>query len=144
MGYSPRRSSTISAVCAVMLCLFLPQLPGLAASERHTATTPLGANVQTAMDQLVRHALDQAAWDPSESQPFETVARSGDPRLTWAIVDMMKFTWRPEFFEKLKQTALKLTDVSPQGLKQRQEIADHLIAQDVPAYPGYLGHKRSI
>ncbi|MCJ8311260.1 MAG: DUF3179 domain-containing protein [Hyphomicrobiales bacterium] len=144
MGNSPRRSSTISAVCAVMLCLFLPQLPGLAASERHTATTPLVESVQTAMDQLVQHGLDQAAWDPSEGQPFETVARSADPRLTWAIVDMMKFTWRPEFFEKLKQTALKLTDVSLQGLKQRQEIADHLIAQDVPAYPGYLDHKRSI
>lgn len=108
------------------------------------AGSPLGENVRPALDLLVRHALDQAAWDPANTAPFETIAESRDPRLTWALVDMMKFTWRPEFFEQLKLVAAQLTGWKPKGLQQRQDLADHLITLDVPAYPGYLEQKRAI
>lgn len=138
------------------LCYFLTLMAGLCvalAREGHAegnkdhkipASKPLSGQVALAMDQLVGHALNQADWNPADSASFEMIVQSKDRRLSWTLVDIMKFTWRAEFFDLLKQTAAELNGLKLTGLRQRQDIANHLITKDIPAYPDYLKHKRAI
>lgn len=104
----------------------------------------LPEEVEAAVLGLVSHSIQQADWDPSQTTHFDTLAASQDPRLAWLIADMMKFTWRPEFHEALKDLALALLPVELRSVRHRDEITDHLMAWDMPSYPGYLAHKRMI
>jgi hypothetical protein len=104
----------------------------------------LSSEVISAMEALVAYSLDQADWDASDTGTFETLGRSGDPRLAWPLLDMMRFTWRPEFRTALTQTATRLLEIELKTIRHHGEISDHLIAWDMPAYPSYLQHKRAV
>lgn len=109
-----------------------------------TPPGPLSDNVQTAVKQAVTNAVDQANWDRTDNTAFGTLAASKDPRLAWIITDMMRFTWRPEFHQTLKHTATSLLGIELKTIRHRAEITDHLMAWDMPAYPGYVNDKRAI
>ncbi len=57
---------------------------------------------------------------------------------------MMRFTWRSEFDDALANTAATLMEKELQTPHRWGEVTDHLIAWDVPSYPGYLNAKRAI
>ncbi|MEM9206484.1 MAG: DUF3179 domain-containing (seleno)protein [Pseudomonadota bacterium] len=108
---------------------------------------PTGAlpdDIEASVLGLVSHTINQSDWDPSQTSHFDTLAASKDPRLVWLIADMMKFTWRPEFFRALRELAVSLIAIELKTLRQRDEIINRIIAWDLPAYPGYLAHKRRI
>ncbi len=107
-------------------------------------TGPLSEETETAIAQLLTHSLNQSAWQPEDRSALETLAASGDPRVAWLLSDMMRFTWRAEFGLVLTETALALTGIKLETLRHWSEVTDHLIAWDLPAYPGYLDHKRAI
>ena len=100
--------------------------------------------VRAALKTLVSQSIDQAGWTQNETAAFETVAASKDTRLVWLLTDMMRFTWRPEFRALLVSTATDIINQDLETLRDSSEIIDHLIAWDIPAYPGYLRHKRAI
>ena len=105
---------------------------------------PLPAALQDALDQLVTLNLAQRDWDITDRTAFEAVAAARDPRVTWILTDMMRFTWLPEFHTALSETAMDLMDIEVETFRHRAEIIDHLMAWDMPAYDGYLDHKRTI
>jgi len=105
---------------------------------------PLSGDLQTALNILVAISLDQSSWDPGDRDALDLIAQSRDPRLTWIITDMMRFTWLPEFNVALNEVAVSLMGIDPQTARHRGELIDHLMAWDMPAYAGYLDHKRAI
>lgn len=108
------------------------------------ADGPLPADVTQTLDQLVALSGDQATWDPSETGVFSTLAQTDDARVAWLLTDMMRFTWRAEFNAALSQTASDILNLNLQSIRHRAEIIDHMIAWDIPAYPGYLPHKKAV
>ena len=105
---------------------------------------PLAAPLQQAMETLVIDAQNQSIWQPGERETFDAIAASGDPRLAWILSDMMRFAWKPEFADALAETATAVMGLELQTNRRWAEITDHLIAWDIPDYPGYLDHKAEI
>ncbi len=105
---------------------------------------PLSSEAQEALDRVVADNLDQANWKPSDKGALDTLAKSKDPRLGWIIVDMMRFSWRPEFSNAIANLAIELLDINIKSIRHRAEITNYLIAWDMPSYPGYLNQKRTI
>lgn len=105
---------------------------------------PLSADMVQAMGILLIDAQNQSIWQPGETETLEAIAASGDPRLAWILSDMMRFTWRPEFADALSDAAVTLLGMELQTNRRWAAITDHLIAWDIPSYPGYLDHKAEI
>ena len=124
------------------------QLPAYVTQEFGTPPAiPQGAVAPEIMDALqivFVDSLELSAWGNKESLALEQIALTGDPRLAWIITDMMRFTWRETFDDALAQTAAGLLDIELQTPNRWHELTDHLIAWDIPSYPGYLPHKRAI
>lgn len=108
------------------------------------ADGPLPAQTAQALDDLVAISTDQSNWDPNDQAAFETLAASNDARIAWLLTDMMRFTWRQELNAALSQTAARILNLNLQSIRHRAEMIDHMIAWDIPAYPGYLPHKKAV
>ena len=104
----------------------------------------LDPTVLAAIKDVVADSIDQANWQTSDVHALETMAATADPRLAWPLLDMMKFTWRPEFLAALTHTATQLLEIELKTIRHHAELSDHLIAWDIPAYPSYLDHKRAV
>lgn len=107
-------------------------------------TGPLAGPVTDALEELLALTLNQADWTPSNTVAFDTVAQAQDPRLVWALTDMLRFAWRPEFHAALADVAEANLEDSFDNLNKRADIINSMMAWDMPDYPGYLGHKRSV
>lgn len=105
---------------------------------------PLPSALIEAVEAVFVDSLARSDWGAEEKSALQVIRASDDPRLAWVIVDMMRFTWRPEFDDALAETGAALLTVSLQTLQRRNELTDYLIAWDIPAFPGYLDIKRAI
>lgn len=113
----------------------------------HPPAVPTGAlpaDVADALEQVVTHAVAQSDWDIADTAHFDVLAASADPRIAWIMRDMMRFSWRPEFRAAVTDVAVAVTGVKLDTIRHGHEIADHLLAWDIPAFPGYLAHKRAV
>ena len=109
-----------------------------------TRAGPLSAELGQALDALIANSFDQANWEAQAGAALATISQSEDPRVAWLIRDMMKFTWRRLPNDALAEAASRLLGIEFQTIYRRHEIMDHMIAWDIPSYPGYLAHKRAI
>jgi hypothetical protein len=107
-------------------------------------TGPLARPVTDALEELLALTLNQADWIPSNTAAFDTVAQAQDPRLVWTLTDMLRFAWRPEFHAALADVAEANLESSFDSLNKRSDIINSMMAWDMPDYPGYLSHKRSV
>ena len=134
--------------CKLLLAENRPPLPDYVIAEFGAPPAipegPLAPNVSEAMDQVLKFAVSQSEWEPSNIAPLETIAQTLDPRLVWIITDLQRFAWRPEFHAALTGVAATILDTSFDGSPPRAKIINKMIAWDMPAYPGYLTHKRSV
>lgn len=105
---------------------------------------PLSPALQEAVRTVFVDSLAQSVWGPDQVIALDEIAASGDPRLVWAISDMMRFTWRAAFDDALAGAAASLLEIDFDTPMRWAEITDHLIAWDIPSYPGYLEAKRAI
>ncbi len=109
--------------------------------------TPTGAlpdDLQAAMDKVVQFSTAQSGWNSEDTTVFDAIAAARDPRVVWALSDIMRFTWRPAFEAALKRAATDILGIEVTSFRHRSEIIDHMMAWDIPAYPGYLDHKRAV
>lgn len=104
----------------------------------------LSLQTRSALDRVIENSVEQSRWIPSDTEALEEIVATKDPRVAWLLTDMMRFGWRAEFRDALTDAAAEMLDIDLDTLRQRREIIDHLIAWDMPAYPGYLDHKRKI
>lgn len=105
---------------------------------------PLSKELQDAVRVVFIDSIAESIWAGDQIDALEKIANSKDPRLVWIISDMMRFTWRQAFDNSLADAAAKLLKIELQSYQRWGEITDHLIAWDIPAYPGYLEAKRAI
>ncbi|MEP5155176.1 DUF3179 domain-containing (seleno)protein [Planktotalea sp.] len=105
---------------------------------------PLTDETRGALETIISYNIDQSGWDPAQTAAFETIAEGRDPRVAWLLADMLRFTWRPEFNGAIVQLAAQLLEIDFKTIRQRDEMLNHLIAWDIPAYPNYLSHKRRV
>ena len=107
-------------------------------------TGPLSQELQAAVRVVFIDSLAQSVWGADQSAALDEIVQSGDPRLVWVISDMMRFTWRQAFDDALAAAAAQLLGIELKTHRRWGEITDHLIAWDIPSYPGYLEAKRAI
>lgn len=97
-----------------------------------------------ALDELLEISVNQSAWNPHDLSSFRTIAASSDPRIVWALADMLRFAWRPEFTVALTDVAAKVIQTPADEIRLREALLNKMIAWDIPAYPSYLQHKRRV
>ena len=107
-------------------------------------TGPLAESLQNAVHAAFIESITQSVWGRDQDIALNEIAKSKDPRVAWVITDMMRFTWQPHVFDSLVKTAAQLLELELKTIEQWKEITNHLIAWDIPAYPGYLKAKRTI
>jgi len=74
------------------------------------------------------------------------LGRSGDPRLAWLLVDLLRFIQFGDVHDALVAATYSLTGIDEgadpiANLNPWQSFTDHLIAWDLPAHPGYVDYK---
>ncbi|MEM7744103.1 MAG: DUF3179 domain-containing (seleno)protein [Pseudomonadota bacterium] len=104
----------------------------------------LSAEVQQGIRTALIDSLEHGAWGSEQRSALQVLAASGDPRLSWLISDAVRFAWDRERHEALTNTAAALLDIEFRTPNRWIELTNHLIAWNIPAYPGYLDHKRAI
>ncbi len=105
---------------------------------------PLPEPLQRAVNTLFIDGIGDSGWDRDKQSALYEITQSGDPRLAWIITDRMRFTWQAHVDDALANSASQLLGITLQTPARWAELTDHLIAWDVPAYPGYLKGKRAI
>lgn len=105
---------------------------------------PLPPALRAALDRVIDNSLTQSRWIPTDTEALKLLVAGADPRVGWLLTDMLRFTWRAEFRTAVTGAAASILDIDLHSLRQRNELIDHLIAWDMPAYPGYLDDKREI
>ena len=105
---------------------------------------PLAPAVENAVRTVFVDSLLESRWGDYEQAALDLIAESGDPRVGWIIADMMRFTWQQRFDDDLAATGATLLQFDYDTHLRWSELPSHLIAWDIPAYPGYLDHKRAI
>ncbi|MEL6197724.1 MAG: DUF3179 domain-containing (seleno)protein, partial [Pseudomonadota bacterium] len=107
-------------------------------------TGPLSDDLQAAVQVVFVDNVSQKSWDDELAEALDVVVQSKDPRLAWLISDMMRFTWNQTFDDRLAAAGADLLQIELQSPRRWREITDHLIAWDIPSFPGYLETKRGI
>jgi hypothetical protein len=105
---------------------------------------PLPEALQRAAQVVFADTIEQGAWTADQQLALDEIVAAGDPRLAWPISDMMRFTFRFAFDRSLAEAASGLLGIEYETTIPQNEIVNHLMAWDVPAYPGYLDTKRAI
>ncbi|MEX0339543.1 MAG: DUF3179 domain-containing (seleno)protein [Arenibacterium sp.] len=107
-------------------------------------TGSLSDDLQRSVRTVFVESLENSTWGRDQRIALEEIKASGDPRLAWVITDMIRFTWRSQFDDALADAATSLLELELKTPQRWHELTDHLIAWDIPAYPGYLETKRAI
>jgi len=88
--------------------------------------------------------MTRPAWGAAQEEALRTIAASKDPRLGWLISDAVRFAWERRRYEALTDAAAALLGIEFGAQNRWIALTNHLIAWDLPAYPGYLRDKRAI
>lgn len=104
----------------------------------------LSDDLKRALRMVFVESLENSVWGRDQMIALEEIKTSGDPRLAWVIADMMRFTWRAQFDDALADAAAHLLGLTYTTPNRWDQLTDHLMAWDIPAYPGYLETKRAI
>ncbi len=83
-------------------------------------------------------------WADDQAQALKAIGQSGDARLVWLILDLMRFSESYQLSNDLTKEANTLIGTQLEGINAWHELAERMIAWDIPAPPDYLTFKRSI
>ncbi len=97
---------------------------------------PLSSETEAAVEKL----LGGLSVSGIDREAIATLADSGDPRILWLLRDLMRFS-READRETIMDAFDELTGTTLPR-EHHNEVADHLIAWDLPAPPGYTEMKR--
>ena len=104
----------------------------------------LDEDLQRSVDMALINSVTLSGWGRDQQIALAQIAESGDPRIAWAITDLMRFITNPQLSAELASAAAKLLGITLNAGNQWGVITDHLIAWDIPAPPDYLRIKRAI
>ncbi len=91
-------------------------------------------------------SVSRSTWGKTNSKALQQLAEARDPRVVWLISDLLSFTWQGELYDELAAAGSQILGITltTQANKRWNEITDHLIAWNIPAFPGHLPVKRAI
>lgn len=98
---------------------------------------PLADDVEEELDALLSELTFLSQGDTT------LLGDSGDVRIAWVLVDLLRFHQTPEH-RPLETALAKLTGVEIDGGVAWVAYSDLLLAWDIPAPPGYFARKREI
>lgn len=107
-------------------------------------TGPLPDDLATAVQTAFVDSVSDSIWGPAQIAALQEIAASKDPRVAWIISDLMRFIYQSEIATALSFTAASVLNITLETREPWGEVTDHLIAWDIPAYPGYLDAKRAV
>ena len=151
------RSCVFSILSVILVSLFWaaslraeerPPLPDYVIEEfgapPEIPAGPISEDLRAAVRVALIEGVTQAAWGGDHRQALEEIAKSKDPRLGWIISDSVRYAWDRRRYEGMTDAAAEVLGLELRDLDRWMEITNHLIAWDVPSYPGYLEDKRAI
>lgn len=107
-----------------------------------TQTAPTEPSLPEPVAETVERIIDRLPHpDPDD---LALIGASGDSRLAWLLVDFLQFHVVGDSVRAAQQSLSALARIEISSPLDWITAADHLIAEDVPAYPGYVAHKRAI
>ena len=156
-----RFSVSFVAVTLVMITIPLPSYAQevSAATALARAALPRGENLdfgaapeysQAPLDDDVKTALDTAfgdltqGWSEEQSAALQRIGESGDIRLGWVLLDLMRFVTDRALVDEISSALDALLQTKLRSLDTWHDATDRLIAWDIPAPPDYLAYKRQI
>jgi len=107
-------------------------------------TGPLPDDLATAVQTAFVDSVSDSIWGPAQIAALQEIAAAKDPRVAWIISDLMRFIYQSEIATALSFTAASVLNITLETREPWGEVTDHLIAWDIPAYPGYLDAKRAV
>ena len=116
-----------------------PSLAVLFGDAPEVPDGPLSGEATAAVDAIFDR-LDR----PIAASQFTAFADTGDARLVWILADLLRFSTVPSVNEAAVQAASELSGVDFSGPVPWVGITDHLIAWDLPAFPGYEAYKERL
>ncbi len=119
-------------------------------SERVQEPTDAGPPLPEGADRAVDRAMDDViamigeSTNPVDPTVFDDLATFDDVRLAWIVADLAQFVFRGEAFDSLLAAANQLTGGDYTARTVWKGMSDQLIADDVPAPPGYVQWKQQL
>lgn len=104
----------------------------------------LSKELQSAVQVAFVDSMVQSVWGPDQSLALTQIAESKDPRITWIISDLLRFTTSADLNTVLTNAASALLGKDMSIENSWGSVTDHLIAWDIPSPPDYLRIKRAI
>lgn len=128
--------------------VFVPDLPDRVIEQFGAPppipTGPLSAELDQALRVAFIDLFEARTWGSEQEAALEQIVQAGDPRVVWVITDMMRFSFNTRFDLDLAAAGADLLGIEREGNLRWGPLTDHLIAWDMPAFPGYLEFKRAI
>lgn len=107
-------------------------------------TGDLSPEVTAALEVALGEGLGDGIFLREELDALLELGDSGDPRLAWLMADLLRIARDESLVGTLTRSSSALLGVEIDGFNPWGDVADYLIAWDVPAPPGYLTYKRDI
>ncbi|MEO0327942.1 MAG: DUF3179 domain-containing (seleno)protein [Pseudomonadota bacterium] len=104
---------------------------------------PLSEALQYAIKSTFIDSIEQP-WGRDQWAGLHEISESSDPRVVWILADRLRFTWQQQLHGAFAKAAGRLLGKEMKSHRHWSEITNHLIAWDIPSYPGYLKDKRAI
>lgn len=105
---------------------------------------PLSEELRAAVKVAFVDSMVRQSWEPDQSLALDKIIASRDPRLVWAISDMLRFVSERKLNTTLTDAAASLLDKDLPSRNNWGVITDQVIGWDIPAPPNYLPVKRAI
>ena len=101
---------------------------------------PLAPPLEAALDRIAG-TREVAPDDPD----LAALMTADDPRVAWLVADLLRFVPPGSASaEAYRDAATTLVDAAIDADRPWTSLTDHLIAWDLPAYPGYADHKEAL
>lgn len=107
-------------------------------------TGALSDDLAKAVNTVFKESIVNGNWGPDQSIALETISKSGDPRLAWLVMDLMRFLTQPALVANLGLTTENLLQIEVADNNYWGTATDHLMAWNIPAPPNYLDYKKTI
>ena len=105
---------------------------------------PISPELDAALRTVFIDIFEVRRWGDEQSEALNVIVESGDPRAAWVITDMLRFSFQNSFDLDLAVAGARLLDIELSTHLHWNELTNHLMAWDMPAFPGYIEFKRAI
>ena len=103
----------------------------------------LSAEVKAAAEVVFIGAISNG-WGVEQDRALEVITESKDPRLAWALTDLLRFASGGALGRDLENSIKQLLNYDTSKFNIWNDATNRLMAWDIPEPPNYLEYKRSI